>query len=270
MRSTPFLRSFPNVTSETVPVRSLISCHLTVHCCRVISVLDGIYALGKAHMRSIPFLRSFPNVTSETVQVRSLVGCHLTVHCCRVISVLDGIYALGKAHMRSIPFLRSFPNVTSETVQVRSLVGCHLTVHCCRVISVLDGFYALGKADNYAIHPVSQKFFPKVAFETIPMFVWLTMATSVRVVSSDACPDCFSIPKIIHTLYIYNLWAWTGHLDPLLCSLSTHWRQCKLSPESDWVTDKLQALVYDSLPSTQIISDVCFTNNWPCCLRQLK
>ena len=31
------------------------------------------------------------------------------------------------------------------------------------------------KAHNYAFHPVSQRF-PNVAFQTVPMFVWLTMA----------------------------------------------------------------------------------------------
>ena len=35
--------------------------------------------------------------------------------------------------------------------------------------------YALGKAHNYSLHP-SLRSFPNFAFETVPMFVWLTMA----------------------------------------------------------------------------------------------
>ena len=50
-RSTPSLRSFPNVAFQTVPN----------------SVQDDSYALGKAHMRSTPSFRSFPNVVFKTV-----------------------------------------------------------------------------------------------------------------------------------------------------------------------------------------------------------
>ena len=38
-------------------------------------------------------------------------------------------------------------------------------------------WYLCAQKGPYALHPVSQKF-PNVAFETVPMFVWLTMALS--------------------------------------------------------------------------------------------
>ena len=44
--------------------------------------------------------------------------------------------------------------------------------------SIQDGTYALGKAHKYALHLVSLRSFPNVAFERVPMFVWLTMALS--------------------------------------------------------------------------------------------
>ena len=42
--------------------------------------------------------------------------------------------------------------------------------------SVQDGIYVLGKVHMHST--LSLKRFPNVAFETVPMFIWLTMALS--------------------------------------------------------------------------------------------
>ena len=48
--------------------------------------------------------------------------------------------------------------------------------HSVEFSSAQDGIYALGKANYYA---PSLRSFPKAAFKTVPVFVWLTMALLV-------------------------------------------------------------------------------------------
>ena len=50
-----------------------------------------------------------------------------------------------------------------------------------------DGIYALGKAHMHS--PPSLRSFPNVVFETVPMFIWLTMA-----ISGSFKEDCLALP----------------------------------------------------------------------------
>ena len=75
-------------------------------------------------------------------------------------SVQDGIYALGKAHMRSILSLRCFPT--------------HVLAFPRWFFSVQDDMYALGKPHMRSTP--SLRSFSDVAFETVTVLVWLTMA----------------------------------------------------------------------------------------------
>ena len=84
-----------------------------------------------------------------------------------------------------------------STSLLLKLVSKHQRVfHCFKTKLSLVWFssrrYLCARKSRYVPHPVSLRSFPNVAFETVPMFVWLTMAISRQTVQR------FLYPRLSH------------------------------------------------------------------------
>ena len=66
-------------------------------------------------------------------------------------------------------------------------------------------WYLCARKSPYALHSVSLRGFPSVAFETVPMFVWLTMALS-RPVKENGLAHPLSTPPSSRRSMLWCTW----------------------------------------------------------------